>query len=210
MASTMWACSSAVARESAVGAAEWFFLISDNSTSTPGAVTALDHAFAPIPLGTDLYAQYGDEMALPIVGNFDPPTGNSPAPQLSGDYNQDGSVDAADYVFWRKLFGTSVSAYSGPDGDGDTSVDEDDHDVWSSNFGQTAPSGVGSSLSVSFAFSQDATVDSLTQELMPAAYASSTHASLASNQDRLAATKDAVYDRALASVVRWVEKQKRP
>ena len=53
--------------------AEWFFLISDDPTPTPGQVTALDHPFTPVPFGTDLFAQFGDEMAAPIVGNFDPP-----------------------------------------------------------------------------------------------------------------------------------------
>ena len=54
---------------------EWFFLISDDPTSTPGEVTALDHRFTPVPFGTDIFAQYGDEQALPVVGNFDPPVG---------------------------------------------------------------------------------------------------------------------------------------
>ncbi len=33
----------------------------------------LDHPFAPTPLGTDLYSNFLDEFATPIVGNFDPP-----------------------------------------------------------------------------------------------------------------------------------------
>ena len=42
-------------------------------------------------------------------------------PELPGDYNLDHSVDAADYVLWRKTLGTTgVPAYSGADGDGDT------------------------------------------------------------------------------------------
>jgi hypothetical protein len=31
-----------------------------------------------VPFGTDIFAQYGDEQALPVVGNFDPPTGVFP------------------------------------------------------------------------------------------------------------------------------------
>jgi hypothetical protein len=33
----------------------------------------LNHPFAPTPLGNDLYANFLDEFATPIVGNFDPP-----------------------------------------------------------------------------------------------------------------------------------------
>jgi len=33
----------------------------------------LNHPFAPTPLGNDLYSNFLDEFATPIVGNFDPP-----------------------------------------------------------------------------------------------------------------------------------------
>ena len=42
-----------------------------------GTVTTLNHAFSPVPLGNDLFFQFGDELALPVVGNFDPPPGLS-------------------------------------------------------------------------------------------------------------------------------------
>ncbi len=64
-------------------AAEWYFLISDipgnpslgsQSIVAPfGTANLLDHPFSPKPLGNDLFAQYGDEFALPLFGNFDPP-----------------------------------------------------------------------------------------------------------------------------------------
>jgi hypothetical protein len=61
-------------------------------------------------------------------------------PTLPGDYNQNGTVDAADYVVWRKTLGTTgLPAYSGADGDGDGMVDQDDHGVWRANFGRTLP-----------------------------------------------------------------------
>jgi hypothetical protein len=65
------------------------------------------------------------------------------APDLPGDYNLDGGVDAADYVVWRKFFGETVSQYQEPDGDGDAMVDDGDYDVWSENFGETLPMGLG-------------------------------------------------------------------
>jgi T5SS/PEP-CTERM-associated repeat protein len=43
---------------------------------------------------------------------------------LPGDYNHDGSVDAADYVVWRKTGGSA-----------------DDYNTWRANFGRTAGSG---------------------------------------------------------------------
>jgi uncharacterized membrane protein len=50
------------------------------------------------------------------------------APQaLAGDYNGDQSVDAADYVVWRKGLGTIYTT--------------DDFNTWRSNFGLTAGSG---------------------------------------------------------------------
>jgi hypothetical protein len=43
---------------------------------------------------------------------------------VSGDYNQDGTVDAADYVVWRKTVGS-----------------QEGYNTWRTNFGRTAASG---------------------------------------------------------------------
>jgi hypothetical protein len=48
---------------------------------------------------------------------------------LPGDYNHDGTVDAADYVVWRKTDGTPAG-----------------YTTWRAHFGQTAGSGSGASL----------------------------------------------------------------
>jgi hypothetical protein len=48
-------------------------------------------------------------------------------PVTPGDYNRDGTVDAADYVVWRKGLGTTYT--------------QADYDVWRANFGQTIGSG---------------------------------------------------------------------
>ncbi len=50
-----------------------------------------------------------------------------PTPDLAGDFNGDGSVDAADYVVWRKTDGT-------PDG----------YNAWRTNFDASTPGGSGS------------------------------------------------------------------
>jgi hypothetical protein len=46
------------------------------------------------------------------------------APGLPGDFNGDGSVDAADYVIWRKTDGTQA-----------------DYETWRANFGRITDSG---------------------------------------------------------------------
>ena len=51
---------------------DWYWWIS-SGVPTPGTVVALNHAFSPTPLGNDIFAQMGNNYALPIVGTFDPP-----------------------------------------------------------------------------------------------------------------------------------------
>jgi glycoprotein endo-alpha-1,2-mannosidase len=65
------------------------------------------------------------------------------ATALAGDFNRDGTVDAADYVIWRDTLSQAVMPFSGADGDGDGSVDNDDYNVWRANFGATAGSLAG-------------------------------------------------------------------
>jgi hypothetical protein len=66
---------------------------------------------------------------------------------LFGDYNRNGTVDAADYTLWRRMVSQSVTPYSGADGNGDGIVNQGDYDVWRAAFGQTIPApGSGSSL----------------------------------------------------------------
>jgi hypothetical protein len=60
------------------------------------------------------------------------------SPLLTGDYNQNGEVDAADYVLWRDTFGQNIAGGTGADGNGDGTIDEADYAVWRSHFGQSA------------------------------------------------------------------------
>lgn len=69
-----------------LGTAEWRFLISNDFAGTKriaGQVNTLIHPFAPVPLGADLTYRFGDQTALPIVGNFDPPIATPAAAQSS-------------------------------------------------------------------------------------------------------------------------------
>jgi hypothetical protein len=63
---------------------------------------------------------------------------------VPGDYNGDGSVDAADFTMWRDLLGQSGGGLIA-DGDFDGDVDEDDYTVWKTAFGfQRGPFTAGS------------------------------------------------------------------
>ncbi|MEZ6072753.1 MAG: Ig-like domain-containing protein [Pirellulales bacterium] len=89
-------------------ASEWYFLLSNDFglrryqdddrveaagfviglERVTGTVNTLNHPFSPAPLGNDLFAQFGDIQAIPIVGNFDPPV-------ATGSTNTGGGQGAA-------------------------------------------------------------------------------------------------------------------
>jgi hypothetical protein len=71
-------------------------------------------------------------------------------PAITGDYNADGLVNAADYTVWRDSLGSQSNLAA--DGSGNGVVDNADHGVWAANYGATAasatlavpePAGVG-------------------------------------------------------------------
>jgi parallel beta-helix repeat protein len=100
--------------------------------STAPAINAGTSTSAP---ATDL-----DGNPRPIGGVFDIGAyefGASATP-VTGDYNRNGAVDAADYVIWRRTIGQSVPKLSGADGDGDGLIGPGDYNVWRSNFGLTS------------------------------------------------------------------------
>jgi hypothetical protein len=53
---------------------------------------------------------------------------------IPGDYDQNGEVDAADYVLWRQTNGQS-GAELAADGDGNQQVNHDDYTFWRQRFG---------------------------------------------------------------------------
>jgi hypothetical protein len=68
---------------------------------------------------------------------------------VPGDFNVDGSVDAADYVVWRKSAGTTDAIYTQGDADFDGDVDGSDYTAWRSRFGfarQPLPAATASTL----------------------------------------------------------------
>ncbi len=93
----------------------------DNNSSAPQAVLAevVDHP------GGDV----GSPGFVPGV-----------ATTLTGDYNGNGIVDAADYALWRHAMETSTAL---PHDATPESVSTADYDLWRANFGQTAGAGSG-------------------------------------------------------------------
>ncbi|MCC7474821.1 MAG: hypothetical protein IT425_05460 [Pirellulales bacterium] len=63
---------------------------------------------------------------------------------VSGDYNGNGTVDAADYVIWRKNNGLAGGAsVEEGDGTGDGLVTTADFDYWRARFGNSSSNGTG-------------------------------------------------------------------
>jgi hypothetical protein len=67
-----------------------------------------------------------------------------PPPGVPGDYNDDGTVDAADYVVWRKHENTNTVLPNDPEGG---VIDIDQFNIWRENFGMTEGAGGGSNAS---------------------------------------------------------------
>jgi Glycoside hydrolase family 44/Dockerin type I domain len=65
---------------------------------------------------------------------------------LTGDFNRDGIVDAADYTVWRDQLGQAGNLAA--DANEDNVVDATDYDLWKSNFGRTELGGSGELASV--------------------------------------------------------------
>jgi hypothetical protein len=64
-----------------------------------------------------------------------PPAGNN------GDYNGDGTVDAADYVVWRASEGDQVAPGTAADGDGDGMIGPGDYQHWRARLGTVIGGG---------------------------------------------------------------------
>jgi endonuclease I len=121
------------------------------SLLTAGSTSNFTSSFIAFSIGTftanytlnlsdeNLSGATNKSMTLTLTGKI----------RLAGDYNNDGAVDAGDYLVWRRTTGnTGVVAYSSADGDGNTIINDADFDVWRTHFGQMA-SGAGGGLTSS-------------------------------------------------------------
>ncbi len=64
---------------------------------------------------------------------------------LPGDFNSDGTVDAADYTVWRNNLGAEDELAIGYSGDGGA-ITESDYDLWLANFGKSVSASPTSSI----------------------------------------------------------------
>jgi hypothetical protein len=73
---------------------------------------------------------------------------NLGGPEPTGDYNDNNTVDAADYIVWRNTLNAAANPEgSGADGDSSGTIDAGDFTYWRERFGDTV-SGLGAASSV--------------------------------------------------------------
>ena len=77
---------------------------------------------------------YETQLNTPIIA------GAKPTP-VAGDYNNDGTVDAADYTVWRDHLGQSMALPNTDPADTDDMVTQAEYNFWKSRFGSTSGSG---------------------------------------------------------------------
>jgi hypothetical protein len=68
------------------------------------------------------------------------------SPALTGDYNNNGTVDPADYVVWRKTLGSDTDLRANGDNSGPSAgvIDQADYAVWKANFGKASTAAASS------------------------------------------------------------------
>lgn len=143
--------------QSFIGEVEDYFLQTSSMIVTPslpgdfnedGGVNAADYVLFRKVLGTGASLPNSTNPSGPVVAedgalwtnNF-AESSTVVAPSLPGDFNDDGGVNAADYVAFRKLLGTggSLPNTTNPAGP----VVAADEALWSSNYGETDGGGGG-------------------------------------------------------------------
>jgi peptidyl-prolyl cis-trans isomerase A (cyclophilin A) len=125
----------------------WFINQENNTPFDAGPYTVL----GKVTKGTDIIdlLPYANNLPLlkgsawetmPIINNAEVLiTKATRIPILAGDYNNSGSVTAADYTFWKANFG-STTAYAA-DGNGDGVVNLGDYLVWRNAMAPAAGAG---------------------------------------------------------------------
>ena len=81
-----------------------------------------------------------DGLPRPIGDAFDIGAYEWRTAGLTGDFNDDGAVDTADYTLWRDTLGASVPPFTGADSNGNGVVDANDYLQWKASFG-SGPAG---------------------------------------------------------------------
>ncbi|MCO6042571.1 hypothetical protein NG895_01495 [Aeoliella sp. ICT_H6.2] len=96
------------------------------------------------PLRDEYFAEYrvyiGDDTTGQPDSRFTPAEVTfyfEALPELTGDYDENGTVNAEDYALWLEQFGSSVLLGSGADGNQDGIVDLADYTLWRNHLGAT-------------------------------------------------------------------------
>ena len=80
-------------------------------------------------------------------------------PPANADFNGDGTVDAADYVVWRKNDGTSVPPGTLGDADFNGQVNDADYQIWRAQFGTSVAAAGAASAAVDTRLSADVSTE---------------------------------------------------
>ena len=110
------------------------FEMFETMIALPNGVQSFDLTFISGGTLAAIGSIYIDDVSASIVT----------VPMLPGDYNNNGNVDAADYIVWRDTLGSTGTALAA-DGNGSGAIDAGDYDVWRAHFGQMAGSSAGAS-----------------------------------------------------------------
>src|SRR5690606_16971081 len=87
-----------------------------------------------ITFETQFTCERNTDYYLALRKNFGLALDNAWAPDLPGDYNNDGQVDATDYTVWRNALGTGAELPN----DDTPGVGIDDYERWKERYGSTA------------------------------------------------------------------------
>jgi subtilisin-like proprotein convertase family protein len=94
---------------------EWYFLVSDDLAGTrrvTGSVSTLAHSFTSGPVGADLFGRFGNEYAMPLLGNFCAtlPESDIVDPIEPHDYDSVALYDSATSTFYLRALNRSGPA----------------------------------------------------------------------------------------------------
>lgn len=112
-----------------------------SSTLDPGEIFTLGRAYDESADAQDLAFRYRLASVSGVIDgliNYD----DTPPMPVDGDYNDDGVVNAADFVVWRNYLNTSTTL---PNDTTPGMVTQADYEVWVTNFGATGGAGSGAS-----------------------------------------------------------------
>lgn len=117
-----------------------FFPADPGSTRDPARVQTATTTIPGVTFGSSRQVP-AEMLILPTAatsstGLFGPNIRAVEPATLLGDYNDDGSVNIADYTVWRDSLGSTSQLAA--DGDGDLIVDQDDYELWVANYGASS------------------------------------------------------------------------